>query len=162
MSEIKSPLAKILERIKKNPVIASILTLLTVITALSTFTEATKHLWEMIPDARPNINGTWIGEVQYAWQNKPIQETFVFNDMGNEIMGTASFLRVGRSISEGQLQKNKLSFMTKTQEDMGSMGVKEATHRYLGEIRQNHIVFVMQTEGGFSNHAPLEFVVSRQ
>lgn len=162
MSEIKSPLAKILDRVKKNPIIASILTLITLVTALATFTEASKHLWEMIPDKRPNLEGLWVGEVKYDWQNTPIQESFVFNDMGDKIMGTASFLRVSRSITEGHLQKNKLTFTIKTQEDMGNMGVKEATHRYRGEIQQNQIIFVMQTEGGFSSHVPIEFVVNRQ
>lgn len=162
MSQIKSPLAKILDRIKKNPVIASILTLLTLITALSAFTEASKHLWEMIPDARPNLNGTWIAEVHYDWQNQPIQEGFIFNDMGDKIMGTASFLRVSRPITEAQLQKNKLTFTTKTQEDMGSLGVKEVTHHYRGEIQATQIIFIMQTEGGFSSHVPIEFIAKRQ
>ncbi|MDD2814531.1 MAG: hypothetical protein PHP00_02190 [Thiotrichaceae bacterium] len=162
MSQIKSPLAKILDRIKQNPVIASVLTLLTVITALSAFTEASQHLWDMIPDTRPNLNGTWIAEVKYDWQNKPFQEIFIFNDMGDKIMGTASFLQVQRAISEGKLQKNKLTFITKTQEEIGSTGMKETTHLYRGEIQQNQIIFMMQTEGGFSSHLPIEFVAKRQ
>ena len=162
MSQIKSPLAKMLDRIKQNPIIASILTLLTVITALAAFTEASKHLWDMIPDTRPNLNGILIAEVQYDWQSKPFQEKFVLNDMGDKIMGTASFLQVNRAMTEGKLQKNKLTFTTKTQEDMGSMGVKEATHLYRGEIQKNQIAFVMQTEGGFSTHVPIEFIAKRQ
>jgi hypothetical protein len=162
MSQTTSPLAKILDRIKQNPVIASILTLLTVITALSAFTEASKHLWDMIPDTHPNLSGTWIAEVKYDWQNKPFQESFIFNDMGDKIMGTASFLQVQRAISEGKLQKNKLTFITKTQEEIGNAGMKETTHIYRGEIQQNQIIFVMQTEGGFSSHVPIEFVAKRQ
>lgn len=162
MPEIKSPVAKILDRIKQNPVIASVLTLLTVVSALSAFTEASQHLWDMIPDARPNLNGIWIAEVTYDWQSKPFQERFLFNDMGDKIMGTASFLQVQRAISDGKLQKNKLTFITKTQEAVGNNGMKEATHLYRGEIQQNKIVFVMQTEGGFSSHVPIEFVAKRQ
>lgn len=148
-------------KIKNNPLVASLLLLGTVVTALSSFTDAAKHLMTLVvKETRPAINGEWKADVSYDW-NAQYPETFSIKGEGNEVYGTASFLKVKRGILEGHIIKNKLQFITKTQEVSGEQTPKETVHRYSGSIDGEHIKFTMQTEGGDSEHKPIEFVAQR-
>ena len=151
-------------RIKNNPIVASLIILGTVVIALSTFTNAAKSLFGLLmTDARPDINGEWKADVTYDWQNARYAETFAFSGDGEDVYGTASFLGHPRRITEGKAKKGALHFITKTQVLLGGdlNKAKEEVHSYQGTVLRDEIKFVMQTEGGFSEHIPIEFSARR-
>ncbi|MBM4208624.1 MAG: hypothetical protein FJ190_11675 [Gammaproteobacteria bacterium] len=113
-------------------------------------------------DSRADINGNWQAEVVYDWPNAKYAETFNFNGSGEELTGTASFLKVKRGILDGKVQDNKLEFVTKTAEVSGaSVPEQESVHRYRGVINGDEISFSLQTSGGGSEHIPIEFRATR-
>ena len=151
------------QRIRNNPVIASLIILGSIVIALSTFTNAAKNLLELAKsETRPDINGEWKAEITYDWINAKHSETFTFNGDGEEVYGTVSFLGVKRGILEGKVSKGQLVFLAKTRESLGDWSSsKEVLHRYHGKISNDEIRFVMQSEGGFSEHLPIEFTAQR-
>ena len=150
--------------IKNNKITASFIIVGTVIIALSTFTDSAKNLLDLIVhEKRPDINGEWKAEVTYDWARATYTETFTFEGEGNEIRGTASFLKLKRAILEGSVSKDKIEFITKTNEisswDVGN--TRETTHRYYGKITNDKIQFTMQTEGGITPHTPIKFLAQK-
>ena len=75
----------------------------------------------------------------------------------------ASFLGKKRAILEGRVEKGRLRFITRTRERLGgdSQNPKDVVHRYRGKFLENEIKFVMQTEGGHSEHVPIEFTAKK-
>ena len=141
---------------------AFLIVLGTIAIALSAFTDAAKNLLGLvISETRPAINGEWQAEVTYDWENAKYIETFTFKGEGGEVYGTASFLGVRRGILEGKIEKDILEFITKTQEVLGSGEPRVAIHHYRGSPLGNEINFSMQTEGGYSEHIPVEFMAKR-
>lgn len=121
MSESQTLLDKFNSSLKNNPLFALMILLGSFVIALSTFTNASKNLWSFFKtDSRADINGNWQAEVVYEWPNAKYAETFNFNGSGEELTGTASFLKVKRGILDGKLQGNKLEFVTKTAEVSGA------------------------------------------
>ena len=117
-----------------------------------------------VRDLRPAINGAWKAEVTYDWPNADFVEKFDFQGEGDEVYGTASFLGKRRSILEGRIEKDRLRFITRTREFLGggSQNPKDVVHRYHGKFLGREIKFVMQTEGGYSEHVPIEFTAQKQ
>lgn len=111
------------------------------------------------PQSTQKIDGTWKGVVTYDWGPTHTEE-FMFNVDGDEVLGTASFLGTKRGVLDGKLSGNKLTFNTKTRELLGDEE-KETVHHYGGRISGDEIQFIMQTEGGFSDHPPVEFTAKR-
>ncbi|HUG22363.1 toll/interleukin-1 receptor domain-containing protein [Piscinibacter sp.] len=109
---------------------------------------------------RADVNGTWEAQVTYDWPNAIHAERFVFAGIGEELHGTASFLRADRGILEGTVDADGLRFVTRTMQVMGS-DEKEQAHRYRGRLDGDQIRFVMQSEGGHTSHVPIEFVARR-
>lgn len=164
MKESRTLIEKFNARIKNNPIIASLIILGTIVIALSTFTNAAKNLLGLLTsDTRPHINGEWKAEVTYDWRNASHPETFTFSGDGEEVYGTASFLGHPRRITEGKAKKGNLQFITKTQVLLGAdwKQAREEVHRYQGTVLRDEIKFVMQTEGGFSEHTPIAFTARR-
>jgi hypothetical protein len=145
--------------------VASLIVVGTIVIALSTFTDAAKNLLSLVvKETRPDINGEWKAEVIYDWnRDTKYTETFTFRGDGEEVYGTASFLRRKRGILEGKVRKNKLTFLTKTREVSGPGwdNQKDAVHRYHGEVFRDEIKFIMQTEGGFFERVPIEFTARK-
>jgi hypothetical protein len=143
--------------------IASLIILGTIVIALSTFTDAVKNLRSVVVmEARPDINGQWKAEVTYDWEKALYSETFIFSGEGEEVHGTASFLGTKRGIFEGKVKDDHFQFITKTQEVLGDWNSPEGVvHRYSGRILRDEIKLVMQTDGGFSEHVPIEFTARR-
>lgn len=112
------------------------------------------------PPARLPVNGHWQAEVVYDWDNARITESFLFAGDGDTLYGTASFLRVPRGLLEGRLDAGAVSFLTRTDESMNGQ-TRTKTHRYRGRLEGDTLHFVMQTEGGFQSHVPIEFVARR-
>lgn len=156
----KMDIRRLAVRVKENPIVVSLTILGSLIVALSTFTDAAKNLLGLaITESRPDVNGEWEAEVTYDWGAKH-SETFTFDGVDEEVYGTASFLGVKRGIVEGMARKDTVQFRTETQEVMGGEN-RPAVHRYRGQVFQDEIKFVMQTEGGFSGHVPIEFTARR-
>jgi len=114
-------------------------------------------------DVRPDINGEWQADVTYDWPNARYVEKFDFRDEGDEVYGTASFLGRKRGILEGSISKDGLRFIIRTQEYLGadSNNPRDAVHRYRGKLLGNQIKFILQTEGGYSEHIPIEFIAKK-
>ena len=164
MKESRTLIERFNARIKNNPIIASLIILGTIVIALSTFTNAAKSLLGLLTsDTRPHINGEWKAEVTYDWRNASHPETFTFSGDGEEVYGTASFLGHPRRITEGKAKKGNLQFVTKTEVLLGAdrKTAREEVHHYQGTVVRDEIKFVMQTEGGFSEHTPIAFIAKR-
>lgn len=104
MDEQPTRLEKINARIRNNPIMAVLIVIGTIVIALSTFTNAAKDLLGLIkPETRVNINGDWIAEVPYDWNNTTFNEQYTFKGEGEELLGTASLFRRKRGILEGTI-----------------------------------------------------------
>jgi len=116
-----------------------------------------------LQDMRPDINGKWEANVSYNWSNARYVEKFEFHGEGEEVYGTASFLGTERGILEGNIRKNALRFITRTKVIAGGdiKNPRDQVHHYRGKLLRKEIKFFMQTEGGFSEHTPLEFVAKK-
>ena len=162
MNEAKTKIDRFNQRVRNNPILATLIIAGTLIIALSTFTDAAKNLLNLlVVDTRPDINRSWKAEVTYDWQNARYAETFTFRGDGEELYGTASFLGTKKGILEGTIKKDKLLFITKTQEILDSEEPRISVHRYRGKYIGDRIEFIMQTEGGYSDHEAIEFTAKR-
>jgi hypothetical protein len=157
-----TPIERIVARIRSNPVVAIVLVLASVVVGLSTFTNAARNLWTVVApsEGRPAINGEWRADVTYDWQNARYTESFRFSGDGDTLGGVASYLGTPRGMLEGKAKKGTVQFTTRTRESLGGTD-KEAAHRYQGTLKGDEIRFVMQTDGGFSEHVPIEFTARR-
>jgi len=162
MNEPKTPVDRMYSRIRNNPVVTSLIILGTIVIGLSTFTDAAQNLLSLvIKDKRPDINGEWVAEVTYDWNNSKYTETFTFLGEGEEVYGTASFLGKKRGIIEGKIRKDKLQFITTIRESMGSQPDRDTIHDYQGRVLGDEMKFIMQTKGSYSEHTPIEFIARK-
>ena len=110
-------------------------------------------------EGAPPVTGKWAATVTYDFL--PAQpETFVFEQMDDQIRGSASFLGVERTILEGTIQDDRISFITRTREFSGA-DTRDSVNHYAGTVKGPEIQFVMQTIGGFSDHPPVKFTARR-
>jgi len=160
MEKSKNRFERVILKIKNNKVVTIVIFIGTIVVGISTFTNAARNLLDLfVVENRPAINGEWKADVTYDWPNALYAETFTLSGDGNNVYGIASFLGVGRGILEGVTQGNEVLFITNSQE--GSDSPQHQVHRYRGKIISDEIWFVMQTEGGFSEHVPIKFVARR-
>lgn len=119
--------------------------------------------WRGLPggDQRAEINGRWQAEVVYDWPNARHAERFEFAGEGAALRGSASFLRLDRAVVEGRVDAEGLSFVTRSDEQLGDRPSRETRHHYRGRLVGDELHFTMQTEGGYSVHRPVEFVARR-
>ena len=110
--------------------------------------------------ARPEVNGAWQADVTYDWPNAHHVERFEFAGEGSELHGSASFLGVARGVLDASLEAGGLRFVTRTRELSGD-GSAQTVHRYRGRLADGELHVVMQTEGGATEHVPVEFVARR-
>jgi hypothetical protein len=123
--------------------------------ALATLILGMLWAWRSTPD----VAGRWTADVRYDWGDTH-SEVFVFLVDGKTLRGSASFLKVSRGILEGTIEGNRISLVTRS-EEMAGNDTRVARHQYHGIVENEEIRFVMQTEGGFSDHVPIEFVAKR-
>lgn len=143
---------------------------ITAVLALAFIALAGALLWRAFPrnesmppvvlsPSAPSIEGRWHARVDYDW-GATHQERFDFRLVGGELVGSAAFLGVPRAIAEGKVDGGRVSFVTRSDEQLGA-DTREQRHRYRGELAADEIRFVLQTEGGFSSHPMVEFVARR-
>jgi len=114
--------------------------------------------WRSSPP--PDFAGEWVANFKYDFGDTH-SERFVFRLDGKTLSGVASFLGVDRGIAEGQITNDEISFSTRTEESLGNEK-RQTQHRYRGTLVNDEIRFVMQTEGGFSDHPPVEGTARRR
>ena len=108
----------------------------------------------------PKLDGVWAADVKYPW-GAQYTERFSFKVDGDEILGTASFLRSPRGIVSGTIKGDRIEFQTRTQEVLGDWNKpRDVIHRYRGRISGDEIAFSKQTEGA-SSDLPVEFTARR-
>jgi hypothetical protein len=163
MTDSRTRLDKINTRIRNHPLLSLLIAVSTLVIGLSTFTNATRNLMGLLSlsEPRPAINGRWLAQVNYDWPNANHHESFNFAGSDTQLYGSASFTGSMNGIFEGEIAGENLRFVTKSPESLGSGPSKEAIHRYQGKISGDEIKFVMQTEGGYSAHVPIEFTAKR-
>ncbi len=107
----------------------------------------------------PGVIGAWTAQVAYDW-GVTHEERFEFRLAGREITGTASFLGQRRTLEEVAFDGTRLTFRTRTRAQAGRE-LRELRHHYDGIVEADAIRFTLQSEGGFSDYAPVEFVARR-
>ncbi|MBM3788882.1 MAG: hypothetical protein FJW35_00870 [Acidobacteria bacterium] len=117
--------------------------------------------WLVLGGRAPaEAGGRWVADVRYDFGVNQ-REVFRFTLEGEKLLGTASFLGVDRTVREGKVRGEEITFTTVTSEAAGSES-REARHLYRGTVQAQEIRFTMQTEGGFSEHPPVDFVARRE
>jgi TIR domain len=119
-------------------------------------------VWRLAPwDTKPShdVSGRWVADVRYDFGGTHT-EAFVFRVTDGGVAGTASFLGVARGIVDGKVNGATLSFNTRTDENAGSE-TRQTEHHYTGIVNGDELRLSMETMGGFSPHAPIDFVATR-
>jgi len=106
-----------------------------------------------------SVSGTWTGTVKYDW-GESYPEKFEFEVSGNEVSGTASYLKRARGILDGKLDGSRLSFTTRSQTSLNDK-TYEDTHHYTGTVDGTVINFTLMTDSGAESHVPVRFSVRR-
>jgi hypothetical protein len=109
---------------------------------------------------RPAVNGVWQAEVVYDWPNAHFSERFDFSGDGQQLQGSASFLRVARSIDQGKADASGLQFVTRSTEVAGAT-TRDIEHRYQGQLVGDELRLTMLTVGASTPHAPVQIVARR-
>lgn len=109
---------------------------------------------------RPAVNGAWQAEVVYDWPNAHFSERFEFSGEGSRLQGSATFLRVARSIDEGTADADGLRFVTRSPETTGAAS-RDTEHRYQGRLVGDELRLTMLTVGASTAHEPVTIVARR-
>ena len=112
-----------------------------------------------------DISGKWTAAVKYDWGDT-YREIFDFEVDGRELSGMAGFLGDhdgdGRTIADGKITGNRVSFTTKTLSTAGfDRPNVEDKHYYKGIIDGQTIRFTMTTDSSVSEHTPIHFTATR-
>ena len=123
-----------------------------------------KVYWPGTPNAPPaaialDPTGRWTARITYDW-GEGYEETFDLKLENGEVHGTVSYLRVPRIVEQGQVQADRLSFITHSEEVLGDAR-RELTHRYRGQLKSDELHFVLESSGSQSPHDPVEFIARR-
>lgn len=113
------------------------------------------------PGVPAALDGRWMATIRYDWGDTH-PEVFEFEVTAGEVFGTASYLRTRRTIQDGRISGNRLSFMTQSQEMLGGRDeIRTVTHRYRGTLDGDVIRFTLESGGGHSMHEPVQFEARR-
>ena len=143
-------------RIRNNPIAVLLIVLGTIVIALSTFTDATKNLLNLI--SKPtviNINGGWVSqEITNHWsQRDKFRLYFDFDCKGNTLLGavrmesTTNRYNVIDGILGGSIKDNIISFyIIKQYRQGGSDELFTYKNFYYGTVLKDEIEFVLQSD----------------
>ena len=108
-----------------------------------------------------DVAGKWKAIVKYDWGDT-YDTIFEIEVDGSEITGIAGFLSLGRTIWDGKIAGNRISFMTKTQATMGcNQPNAEERHYYKGTVEGESIRFTMTTDSPAGEHIPIHFTAHK-
>lgn len=108
-----------------------------------------------------SLAGRWVATVKYDWGAEHA-ERFELRLENGEVHGTASYLRVARTVEQGVIKGEQLNFVTHSQETVGDGPGREVTHRYRAMLKAGELHFVLESGGGHSVHPPVEFIARRE
>lgn len=104
--------------------------------------------------------GRWTARVRYDWGAEH-EESFNLQVEAAAVHGTASFLRLPRSIENGSVSAGeRIEFTTRSESTDGS-STRTLTHRYRGRLDGETIRFVLESSGGHAASPPVEFAARR-
>jgi len=137
---------------------------LTGIALLALLATGLKAYWPGTPNTPPaaialDPSGRWTARITYDWGAEH-DETFDLKLENGEVRGTASYLRVPRIVEQGQVQADRLSFTTRSEEVLGDAR-RELTHRYRGQLKASELHFVLESSGSQLPHESVEFIARR-
>jgi len=113
------------------------------------------------PGANATLDGRWTATICYDW-GETHPEVFEFEVDGQDVHGTASYLRTRRAIQDGRISGDCVSFVTQSQEMLGGRDeIRTVTHRYRGTLDGDVIRFTLDSGGGHSFHEPVRFEARR-
>lgn len=166
MNEIPdNKLDKFNQWVRSNKFTAALIVVGTIVIALSTFTNAARNLIELLaPGKRVEVNGVWEAEINYDWARATYTETFSFEGEAERLFGFATFLTRKRVIDSGEVNGNRIQFITKGREVTSSWdegAARETVHHYSATFENGELHFVLQIEGGYSVHQPIEFLARK-
>ena len=166
MDNQKSLFAKLLYRLKNNPLIASFLILGTIVITISSFTDAIKNILPLLDiktETETEISGKWSSPLLINQYNKKQQFYlyFEFQKVGSKISGNLVRKWPGNSDDasyrmqdieyDGKSINFKISFKTWDE--------KEYYDFYSGQIRDKTIQFLVQSDGPFG-YEPKQFLAT--
>jgi len=111
-------------------------------------------------EAAQNLAGRWTSRVRYDW-GAVHEETLVLRVSNGEVHGSVSYLGVARTVEQGKLAGDRLSFITRSQETLGNAPSREVTHRYSGTVRPGQLDLLLESGGGYSAHTPVDLLARR-
>lgn len=103
------------------------------------------------------IAGVWRGAVTYPW-GITVEETLDVRVIDERVIGTLSYLGVGRTIESPELAGNRISFTTRAEEILGDE-TRPYENRYDGLITPRGIEFILVDSRGTG---PVEFTLRRE
>lgn len=107
------------------------------------------------------LAGRWSARVKYDWGDEH-EETFEFKNLGGALHGSASYLGGKLVIEQARVDGEWLSFSTRSQEMLGGdTPYKEVIHQYTGKVGPDTLQFTLESRGGYTPHAPVEFTARR-
>jgi TIR domain len=116
--------------------------------------------------AKPPVDvaGKWHASVTYDW-GATYDTILEFEVDGSTLSGTAGYLADkegdGRTILDGKLTENRISFTTKSW-SMSGRDRFEESHRYMGTVEGDSIHFTLRTDDtAYSYHRRVAFVARR-
>lgn len=114
--------------------------------------------WWLAGSRVPFPAGVWTADVRYEWGDS-YRERFEFEQVGNTVQGSASFLGRPRALEEARWQDGRLSFSTRSESTMGAER-RETVHRYLISLEGERLKVHYSSSGGFSASPPMVFMAS--
>lgn len=147
MSEPSSPVHRWTARVKRHPVVASLLVLTSVVVGLSQLGSAARNLAGFLPgEGRPPVDGRWVARVEYPWMGRSVEEAYVLEGSGTALDGSASFLGVPRPIVDGAVDADGVRFTTRTQEMTGE-AARPVERRYRGTLEGDTLRLLLEASG---------------
>jgi hypothetical protein len=118
---------------------------------------ATSRFW--LPE-EPPVVGVWRASVTYD-RGRVEDERFEFRLTGGNVTGHASYLGLRRTIENGRLDGDRLSFHTRSRERVG-IEQYELRHEYVGVVTTDRIGFTLEISGGQGGvREPVHFEATR-
>lgn len=104
--------------------------------------------------------GRWVARVRYDWGAEH-DEVFNLEVASGVLHGTASFLRLPRTIERGAVTGGeRIEFTTRSESTDGS-STRTLIHHYRGQLAGETIRFVLDSSGGHAASVPIEFEARR-
>jgi hypothetical protein len=113
-------------------------------------------IWQWPRPSPAQFEGLWEAQVRYSW-GASYAEKFKFRTSGDQLFGSASFLRAERGLLEGKIAGKTISFVVRFQSVSGSDITDHRAH-YTGTLSGKEIHFVIQDDRGYP---PVEFVARK-